>query len=239
MNYHPAVSTPLQSPSAEHPCRIWVLEDHAAISQLLTDFIAGEPAYRVAGASANSEPLLAACARGEVDLVLLDLMLEGIGGLRVLDELNRFEPRPKVVVFSATVTQHTVKTALSWGVQGYVEKAAPLEELHAAIARAASGGVFLSRRVSAITRRLIEQRNPKLEDAALSPRELRVLELLARGVTTKEIARELSLSEPATYRVKNAISAKLQAWSDPELTLQALRMGLIGALESDQGPNLS
>lgn len=215
-------------------CRIWVLEDHNAIRQLLSDFVLVQPGYKVAGASARAEPLLEACKQGEVDLVLLDLMLEGIGGLKVLEQLSTFNPKPRVVVFSATVTMHTVQAALGWGVSGYVEKAAPLDQLQAAIARAASGGVFFSERVSTMVRRLIEQRGIGAESAnALSARELRVLELVARGMSAKQLAKEMSLSEPAIYKVKQAISAKLQAWTDQELTLNALRMGLIGSLEQE------
>lgn len=222
------------APSASQPCRIWVLEDHNAIRQLLADFVLVQPGYKVAGASARAEPLIEACKRGEVDLVLLDLMLEGTGGLKVLDTLTSLNLKPKVVVFSATVTLNTVQAALSWGVSGYVEKAAPLDQLQSAIARAASGGVYFSERVSTMVRRLIEQRSAGADAAnALTPRELRVLELVARGMSAKQLAKELALSEPAIYKVKQAISAKLHAWTDQELTLNALRMGLIGSLEEE------
>ncbi len=235
MNNRPVVSsTNTPPPTPARPCRIWVLEDHNAIRQLLADFVLVQPGYKVAGASARAEPLLEACKKSEVDLVLLDLMLEGIGGLKVLEELSAFTPRPRVVVFSATVTMHTVQAALSWGVSGYVEKAAPLEQLQSAIARAATGGVFFSERVSTMVRRLIEQRSQGTEGPnTLTPRELRVLELVARGMSAKQLAKEMNLSEPAIYKVKQAISAKLHAWSDQELTLNALRMGLIGSLDED------
>lgn len=228
------VSSPQPDVSNPPSCRIWVLEDHNAIRQLLADFVVVQPGHKLAGASARAEPLIEACQRGEVDLVLLDLMLEGTGGLKVLEQLSSIATRPRVVVFSATVTMHTVQAALGWGVSGYVEKAAPLEQLQIAITRAATGGVYFSERVSTMVRRLIEQRSAGVDSAnALTARELRVLECVARGLTAKQLAREFNLSEPAIYKVKQAISSKLKAWTDQELTLNALRMGLIGSLGED------
>lgn len=220
---------------AARPCRIWILEDHDAIRQLLGDFVALHPQWTLAGASTRGKPMVEACARGEVDVVLLDLILEGRGGLKVLEDLAAIEPRPKVIVFSAVLTVHSVQSALCWGVNGYIEKAAPLPELEAAIERAAQGGVYLSERVSAIARSLVSRGHHTGEGALLTPRDLRVLELVARGTNTKALARVLGLSEPATYRLKGQVAAKLNAQSDQELTLIALRMGLISAME-EAGP---
>ncbi len=219
------------------PCRIWVLEDHDAIRQLLAQFVLVKPTYTVVGASARASDLIEACRRGEVDLVLLDLVLDGVGGLQVLEELATLTPRPKAVVFSGTATLHTVQAALSLGVSAYVDKSASLDQLRVAIARAAEGGVYFSERVSTIMRRLVEQRNAGSGGShVLTSRELRVLELIARGFSAKELAAEVGLSEPAIYKIKQSISTKLQAWTDQQLTLNALRMGLIGALDEDPRP---
>lgn len=220
------------TPPAAPECRIWILEDHHAIRQLLTEFVLVQPGLKVVGAGGDHAALVQACAAGQVDLVLLDLMLDGCGGLNVLERLGQGTGRPKVVIFSAVVTLHTVHAALHWGVSGYVEKAAPLEELQAAIARVAGGGVYFSERVSSIARTLVEGRGHRRSAVALTPRELNVLAMIARGMNAKLLAEHLSLSEPAIYKIKKTIAEKLQTNSDQELTLTALRMGLIGSFEA-------
>ena len=221
-----------KTPPAAPECRIWILEDHHAIRQLLAEFVLVQPGLKVVGAGADHEALLQACAAGQVDLVLLDLMLDGCGGLTVLEMLGEGAARPKVIIFSAVVTLHTVHAALHWGVSGYVEKAAPLEELQAAIARVAGGGVYFSERVSSIARTLVEGRGHRRSAVALTPRELNVLGMIARGMNAKLLAERMGLSEPAIYKIKKIIADKLQTNSDQELTLTALRMGLIGPFET-------
>lgn len=224
------------SPKNQTRCRIWVLEDHGTVRDLLLEFIATQPQFSIAGASGSAAPFLAAVAAGEVDIVLLDLMLDDTGGLRVL-ELLQAQPRPpKVIVFSALVTLHTVQTALQLGVSGYVEKAVPIEMLRAALERVAAGGIYLSPCVSALATKLVEQKAQNREPDSLTPRELSALAMIASGMNAKAIARALGIAEPTAYKLKNAIAHKLKAPSDQELTLTALRMGLISAESAAQPP---
>lgn len=219
------------------PLRTWVLEDHAIVRDLLVEFLQRQRDLQVVGASGSATPFLTACVKGEVDLAILDLMLEDTGGLRVLETLHTLPRPPKVIVFSAVLTLDTVQTALRLGACGYIEKAAPLEELSAALERVASGGVYLSPCVSAIASRLVEQQTRSQRPNTLTPRELSVLAKIAAGMNAKALARELGLSEPATYKIKRSICTKLNVESDQALTLVALRMGLISAESISPGSN--
>jgi DNA-binding NarL/FixJ family response regulator len=209
------------------PIRTWILEDHGIVRDLMVDFLSRRTDMKVVGASGSSTPFLTACLSGEVDLAILDLMLEDTGGLRVLETLNTLERPPKVIVFSAMLTLDTVQTALKLGASGYIEKAAPIEEMNAALDRVIGGGIYLSPCVSAIASRLVEQQARSQRPETLTARELSLLAKIARGMSAKELAREIGLSEPATYKIKRQICAKLNVKSDQELTLIALRMGVI------------
>lgn len=130
-----APAATLASSATRKPSRLWIVEDHESIRELLCDFARGLPAVELIGNSRNAEPMLATAKRDGLDLVILDLLLEGSGGLQVLEQLSAVSPRPKVIVFSGMATLHTVQTAVEWGVTGYVHKSSSLEDLRQAIDR--------------------------------------------------------------------------------------------------------
>lgn len=215
------------------PCRVWIIEDHLSIRQLLESFVSLQPGFVVAGSSPDAAPALSVARAGEVDLVILDLMIRGEGGIAAMIKLRALPRPPGVLVYSATSTVHSLQLALAHGATGYVEKTDSLEELKLALTRLREGGMHFSTGPSQLLTTLLR---PSARGRARAEQtELQVLEKLARGMTIKEAAHELHLSTQKVYRVRASLMERADAHSSQDLTRYAIEVGLVGAHRSDLG----
>ncbi len=108
-------SDPKPSAATGRACRVWITEDHLSIRQLLKSFISLQAGFAVAGSSPDAPPALGAARAGEIDIVILDLMLRGDGGIGALIKLGELARPPRALIYSATATTHSLQLALSPG----------------------------------------------------------------------------------------------------------------------------
>lgn len=209
-------------------CRVWIVEDHWSISQMLEALLETMPGFVLAGASADGGPALEAAREGKVDVVILDLMLPGDGGMKTLADLNRLPAPPRVLIYSATATMHSLKLAVAHGAFGYVEKGDRIEELRLALERVRSpgGGVHFSQGPSRLLTELVRTDHKLSGEAARL--ELELLGLLARGLTLKEAAFELHISHQKAYRIRQQLMANAKARNAQDLIRYAVEIGLAG-----------
>lgn len=224
-------SLPATSSAAPHRavpewCRIWVVEDHASVREFLEAFVALLPGYRIVGASENAAPALAAAQQGQIDLVILDLMIPGEGGMTALEKFRGGPAAPKILIYSATVTAHSVQMAIQHGALGYVEKTDPVEELKAALERVRGGGMHYSQRASRVLNTIVQPE--AMGERRPGQLELRVLELLARGATMKEVSYRLQISYAKAYRVRQALMERAQIKNPSDLVRYAIEVGVLG-----------
>ena len=224
-------SEPKPSVAPGRACRVWITEDHLSIRQLLQSFISLQPGFVVAGSSPDAPPALGAARAGEVDIVILDLMLRGDGGIAALMKLGELARPPRVLIYSATSTAHSLQLALAHGAAGYVEKSDSLDELSLALSRLREGGMHFSPGPSRLLTTLLrpEVRGRRRGEDI----ELKVLEKLARGVAVKAAAHELGLSVQKVYRVRQTLMERANASTAQDLTRYAIEMGLVGAHRAD------
>jgi DNA-binding NarL/FixJ family response regulator len=160
------------------------------------------------------------------DLLMLDLRMPGMDGIAVLQALQSSAEAPKVVVLTSFEQDELIYRAIRAGAQGYVLKDAAEAELIAAITAVNSGKRYIPLHVAA-----------KLADrmmrADLTPREVQTLELLAKGLTNKQIASTLSLSDYTIRHYVNNIMDKLAVSDRTEAVAMAFRNGLLSNLEQD------
>jgi DNA-binding NarL/FixJ family response regulator len=160
-----------------------------------------------------------------VDLVVLDVALPGRDGLDLLVELRRRWPKVPVLVLSALPEEAFALRALRLGAAGFVAKGSSGEELLAAVRIALGGGRYLT---PALARQLelgaSECPDPR---EILSRRELEVARCVARGLTAREIAAQLNLSEKTIGTFRKRIGRKLGVTSNVELTRYAIAHGLV------------
>ena len=217
--------TRTSSPPTE-PARVLIVEDQTAIRQMLATFIGAIPGFVTVGQAGSVAEALTLAEEQKPKIVVLDWMLLGGIGLEFLRQV-RIDPPPHVLVFSANTTDIAVREALGAGARGYIEKTASFAEFTQALHAIAAGQTFLGPAISRAVQRLIS--NPERVDANidLSVRERDVLRYVAEGMSSKEIADMLGLSVRTVENHRASICRRTGLRSVAQLTLHAVRLGLV------------
>jgi DNA-binding NarL/FixJ family response regulator len=190
--------------------RILIVDDHPLTRDALSGLLAHN-GFDVCGEAAGGEEAIRLAAELQPDLVLLDLTMPGMDGLRTLPRLREAAPGCAVVVLTAAEDEGNLMGAIRAGAAGYLLKSEPPERIVAFLRGVEQGEVPLS---GAVARRLFEQVRegdapqtvPDSIAAVLSAREAEVLLLLERHLATDEIARMLEISE---HRVRSHVKSLL------------------------------
>jgi two-component system, NarL family, response regulator DesR len=174
------------------------------------------------GVAENGEEALAAIKRFKPDVVIMDVRLPGIDGISAVKRMQAETPSVKTVVFSAYGDKRLLSDAIQAGARGYVMKGSPPEDLLRAIRTVTEGKAFVDPSLSPA---LLMSGNSS--DAPLSEREREILQLLAEGFHTEEVARRIGLSaETVKSDTKRAIG-KLEADTRVHAVAIALRQAII------------
>ncbi len=209
--------------------RVVLADDHPVLRQGLRGLLEREPDLEVLGEASDGREALNEVMRSRPDVLVLDLMMPGVGGLEVVHEVRAQCRTTQVVVLSMYSNESYVQEALGAGARGYVLKKATSAELVAAIRAVAAGGRYLSPPLSeeAIENYLIRSRPASDPYALLTARERQVLHLAAEGRSSAEIARQLTVS-PRTVEMHRAnLMRKLGLQNQSELVRFAIQRGLI------------
>ncbi len=211
--------------------RIMLVDDHAVVRMGFRLLLDTTNDLRVVAECGSGEEALQRFADVAPDVVVLDLSMEGMGGLETLSRLLAKWPAARVLVLSAHEDTAHPRRALTAGALGYLTKRSAAEALIEAIRQVAAGRVFLE---PALAQELAVARmgNPGNPVEALSAREFEVFMMLARGRSVNEIAELLFLSPRTVGTHLYNIKQKLGAGNSAELTLIAIRNGLIDARPS-------
>ncbi|HVV21230.1 MAG TPA: response regulator transcription factor [Pseudonocardiaceae bacterium] len=185
--------------------RLLIVDDHPVVRDGLRGVFADDPGFEVVGEAGDGTAALALARQVAVDVVLMDLRMPGMGGLRAIAELRDAAPAVRVLVLTTFDTDSDVLPAIEAGATGYLLKDAPRDDLIRAVRAAARGESVLA---PTVARRLMNKVGPA-PVSALSPRELEVLALVARGVTNRDAAKRLFVSEATVKTHLLHIYAKL------------------------------
>ncbi len=221
----------------ENPITIVLADDHRIVRQGLRVLLDAEPGLSVIGEASDGSEVLDLVERLQPDVLVLDLMMPGIGGLEVARRLQRVAPRTRVVVLSMYSSEVYVVEALRCGVSAYVLKDTGTAELIRAIREAMAGRHYLSPPISdrAIEAYLDKERGQAADPyGTLTPREREVLHLTIEGLTSAQTAERLGIS-PRTAEVHRAnILHKLGLRGQADLVRYAYRRGILSVM-ADEG----
>jgi DNA-binding NarL/FixJ family response regulator len=200
--------------------RILVADDHFIVRMGLVALINTEPGLRVVGEADDREKVAALFEQLKPELVLMDVRMPGKSGHDAMRQIRRTAPDARVLMLSAFDGDEEIHTALAAGAQGYVLKSATDKELIPAIHAVAAGKRWIPKDVACRlkSRQLYEQ---------LTPREVEVLNALARGLANKEIADRLGISEYTAKDHLKSILAKLRVADRTQAVTAALQRGII------------
>ena len=209
--------------------KLILADDHQMVRDGLRALIEKQPGLKILGEACNGRNAVSLCADLKPDLAIMDLSMPGLNGMAATRQILSANPAIKVLVLSMHADSRFVAETLSAGVSGYLLKDNAFEELIVAIHAVMSGKVFLSPQITALVAADYKQglvKGAKIATNLLSERECEVLQLLAEGRTTKEIAAELNVSVKTVETHRAQVMSKLKLDSIAALTKYAVREGL-------------
>ena len=209
-----------------------IADDQPMVRAGLRSLLEGEDGLVVVGEAVDGEQALAAVRRHRPAVVLMDIRMPNLDGLEATRRLVAERSAARVLVLTTFDLDEYVFDALRAGASGFLLKDATAEELIAAVRTLASGDAILA---PAVTRRVIEafasvsRPEPRLVErlSALSPREVEVLRLLARGMSNAEIARELFVSDATAKTHVSNVLGKLRLRDRVQAVIFAYETGLL------------
>lgn len=202
------------------PIRVLIVDDHPVVRFGLCSMLASEARIAVVGMCESAREALLAMTKATVDVVLMDLRMPELEGAQAIAELKRVQQEVRILVLTNYESEEDILSALRAGATGYLLKGTPQEEIVRGIEI-----VFENRRFipQSITDRLLQT----LGREELTARELEVLTLVAKGLTNKEVAHVLFISDKTARNHVTSCLTKLNASDRTEAVTTAIRRGLI------------
>jgi NarL family two-component system response regulator LiaR len=207
--------------------RVLIADDHAVVRQGLRTFLELQEDIEVVGDAADGEAALAGVQRHEPDVVLMDLVMPGAGGIEAIRRLRELRPETRVLVLTSFLDDEKLFPAVRAGAAGYLLKDVEPAELVRAIRTVADGEALLHPAVAARLMEEFSETERPVADEALTAREREVLLLIARGLPNKQIALELGIAEKTVKTHVSSILSKLGLTDRTQAALYAVRAGLI------------
>jgi DNA-binding NarL/FixJ family response regulator len=209
--------------------KVLIAEDHEVVREGLKILISADPGIKVTAEANNGAAAVQLARKLRPDVVLMDLAMPKLSGLQASRDLRRQAPDSKVLVLSAYKDDETIQRVIEAGVSGYVTKSSAANELLTAIRELSKGNSYFS---PGILNRLknrarLSAQGSRPVGAKLTPRELEVLCLIARGQPNKEIAYTLKVSIKTVEKHRQAAMDKLNLHDVAGLTRYAMAKGLL------------
>lgn len=211
--------------------RVVLADDHALVRAGIRALLEKLPGIEVVGEADNGRQALELIKKTSPNLILLDISMAELGGLEALPRIVRDFPGVKVLILSGHANEEYVLRALRCGATGYMLKEAAAEELGLAIKAVAQDKTYLSPSVSRTVVESYLQRAAGEEGPIeqLTARQREVLQLIAEGKNTKEIASTLEVSVKTVEAHRLQLMARLNIHDVPGLVRYAIRSGLVSS----------
>ncbi len=206
--------------------KVFLVDDHQLIRAGVRRLLEDTPDIRVVGEAESGEQALQRVQEHEFDVMLMDVSMPGIGGVEATRQLLKQYPQLKIIALSVHTDEHFPARLIDLGAMGYITKDCGHEQIIQAVRQVAEGRHYIDERIAqAVALSRLRSRGTLLE--RLSPREVDVMLRVVRGQTIQHISDALFLSPKTISTYKSRIFEKMGVRNDVELTLLAIRHGLL------------
>jgi DNA-binding NarL/FixJ family response regulator len=205
---------------------VFIIEDQTLLKDLVARLIENNKTLKLTGSSPDGQEGLKRCLEILPDIIIIDIILPGLNGVEIVRRIKRERKETAILAFSGTPSKSIIQKLMKEGTEGFVEKTAELSELERAIELIASGQRYYSQKILDMLHNIMM--NPHQGDnlSILSNREKEVLQLIAEGLSNKEIATKLSISIKTVDSHRSNLMEKLQINTAVGLTRFAIANGL-------------
>jgi DNA-binding NarL/FixJ family response regulator len=206
--------------------RVMIVDDHPITREGLRAVFTGIEDIEVVGEATNGEEAVERASELAPDVIFMDVRMPTMGGLEATKAIRAVRPETKVILFTVEDSRANISEAILAGVNGYLLKDVSADELVKAARLAMEGKAVIH---PALTQAFIEeaQSSGRRHEEPLSPRETQILQMVAYGSTTKEVASKLTISPHTVKTHLERIFEKLRANDRAEAVAIALRRGLV------------
>ncbi len=202
------------------PIRILIVDDHPVVQAGLSSMLATQGEVEVIGSASSGEEALALVRQDMPDILLLDLRMPGMNGIDTLNALKEMKASARVIILTSFETDENIYRAVQAGAQGYLLKDTSQRQMLETIETVHMGRRYIP---NPIASRLAE----RMLRSNLTARESEILEMLAKGLTNKQIGTALSISENTVRNHVNSIMEKLEVSDRTEAVAVAIQQGII------------
>jgi len=210
------------------PIRVLIADDHSLVRAGLRALLSAMPGIEVAGETGDGRNAVALARELKPKVVLMDISMQGLNGIDATERITNEDPRCRVIVLSMHSNREYVARAFQVGAAGYLIKDATQTELEIAVRAAARGEKYVSPGVAMPIidgYTALASHGPEGEELTLRQRE--IMQLIAEGLTTKEIASALNLGVKTIETYRTQLMERLDIHRVADLVRYAIRIGLI------------
>jgi two-component system, NarL family, response regulator NreC len=214
--------------------RVLIVDDHRIIRDGLRILIEQEPDLEVVAEAENGRQAIKMAQKFSPHVIIMDVAMPDMNGIDATLRIKESVPGVKIIALSMYSDSRHVLGMLEAGAAGYLLKEAAFTELAAAVHQVIQGHIYLSPQITDVVVEGYLNKSPgdlSADHVKLTPREREILQILAEGMTTKEIAAHLLISIKTVETHRRNIMEKLKIWSIAGLTKYAVKEGLV-ALDS-------
>jgi len=211
--------------------RVYLVDDHGMTRAGIRTLVNQLPGFEVVGDHGDAREAIDRIAKLQPDVVLMDITMPGLSGIDAISQVRAVHPGVRILMLSHHEGERFVEQSLQQGADGYLSKDSEPEELGLAMKAVMRDRAYLSPKVA---RGIVDgARHPEQDEraasriASLTPREREVFQLLAVGLSNKEVARKLDLSVGTAKKHRENLQRKLDCHSAAELARLAIREGLV------------
>ena len=205
--------------------KVFICDDHDILRKGLRSLLSTVPDLDVVGEAADGETAIEMINELKPDVILMDLLMPGIGGVETIRQLRKSNHEVRILVLSSSHEDELVVSSIRAGAVGYLVKTSSPDDLIDGIRRVASGQSVLPPDIS--NKLLTAMQDPKSPNVTLTHREIDVLKLIGEGLSNRDISEVLEISENTVISHVGRILNKLELDNRTQAALYARKQGIV------------